>query len=139
MDFRGSLGDAMGDAEERSRVREPLGGALLYVLFGPILWASHLTLIYGGHTLLCALGVSSDALSPSVISFSVAIVTIVTLVVLLAAVVAAIFKGGARGDRGSAATFFLDKLMMALALLSGFGVALGGASALIIEPCLMLR
>ena len=28
--------------------------------------------------------------------------------------------------------------MMALALLSGFGVALGGASALIVEPCLML-
>ncbi|MBG0792886.1 hypothetical protein IYY11_05645 [Methylocystis sp. H62] len=120
-------------------MREPLGGALLYVLFGPVLWAIHLTLIYGGHTLLCALGVSSDALSPSIISFSVAIVTIVTLVVLLAAVVATIFKGGARGDRGSAATFFLDKLMMALALLSGFGVALGGASALIVEPCLMLR
>ena len=29
--------------------------------------------------------------------------------------------------------------MMTLALLSGFGVAWEGASALIIEPCLMLR
>ena len=68
---------------------------------GPIVWAIHLTLVYLGHTLLCALGVSSGALAPGVVSFSVIIVTAVALAVLVVAVVAANFRVRAFGHRGS--------------------------------------
>ena len=139
MAFRGSSGEAMDGGDHKNGTHEPLAGALFYILFGPIVWAIHLTLVYLGHTLLCALGVSFGALAPGVVSFSVIIVTAVALIVLTVAVVAANSRARAFGNRGSGAMFFRDRIMMALALLSGFGVAWEGASALIIEPCLMLR
>lgn len=126
----------MGGGDHKNGTHEPLAGALFYILLGPIVWAIHLTLVYLGHTLLCAL---AGALAPGVVSFSVIIVTAAALIVLTVAVVAANFRGRAFDDRGAGAVFFRDRIMMALALLSGFGVAWEGASALIIEPCLMLR
>lgn len=36
-------------------------GTLLYLLFGMLVWAAHLTIVYGGHTLLCALGFPPQA------------------------------------------------------------------------------
>lgn len=129
----------MDGGDPKNGTHEPLAGALFYILLGPIIWAIHLTLVYLGHTLLCALGVSSGALAPGVVSFGVIIVTAAALIVLIVAVVVANLRGRALDDRGSEATFFRDRVMMALALLSGFGVAWEGASALIIEPCLMLR
>lgn len=36
-------------------------GTLLYLMFGLLVWAAHLTIIYGGHTLLCALGFPPQA------------------------------------------------------------------------------
>lgn len=78
-----------------------------------------------GHLVRCA--------EPSVISFSVAIVTIVALIVLLVAVVAAIFKGRSRigGDvfPGQANDGFTSPVRL--------WVALDGASALIVELRLM--
>ncbi len=129
----------MDGGDHKNGTHEPLAGALFYILFGPIVWAIHLTLVYLGHTLLCALGVSFGALAPGVVSFSVIIVTAVALIVLTVAVVAANSRARAFGNRGSGAMFFMDRVMMTLALLSGIGVAWEGASALIIEPCLMLR
>lgn len=128
----------MENANQRNGANEPLAGALFYILLGPIVWAIHLTLVYLGHTLLCALGASSGTLAPRVVSFSVVIVTALALIVLTVAVVAN-FRERALDDRGPGATFFRDWVMMALALLSGFGVTWEGASALIIEPCLSLR
>lgn len=129
----------MENANRRNGASEPLAGTLFYILLGPIVWAIHLTVVYLGHTLLCALGVSSGALAPGVATLSVLIVTVVALIALTIAVLAASSRGRALDDRGSEATFFRDRVMMALALLSGFGVAWEGASALIIDPCLVLR
>lgn len=123
----------------RNGAHEPLVWALFYILLGPIVWALHLTLVYLGHTLLCALGVSSGALAPVVVSFSVIIITAIALIVLAVAVIGAKSRERALNDCGSPGMFFRNRVMMALALLSGFGVAWEGAGALIIEPCLMLR
>lgn len=129
----------MNGAGNKSEAREPLAGAVFHVLLGPIVWAVHLTLVYGGHTLLCVKSVASGALAAGAVSLGVVIVTAAALIVLIVAVVAAHFRGRALENRGPATMFFRDRVMMILALLSGVGVAWEGASALIVGPCLMLR
>ena len=99
----------MDGGDHKNGTHEPLAGALFYILLGPIVWAIHLTLVYLGHTLLCALGVSFGALAPGVVSFSVIIVTAVALIVLTVAVVAANFRWRALDNRGSDAMFFRDR------------------------------
>jgi hypothetical protein len=129
----------MDDADHRNGAPQPLAGALFYVLLGPIVWAFHLTLVYGGHTILCAPGASSDrALASGVVSL-VIIATVAALAILIGAIVAAVFGQYRRNHRGSASMLFRDRAMIALALLSGVGVAWVGASALMVEPCQMLR
>ncbi|WP_265518670.1 hypothetical protein [Nitratireductor luteus] len=43
-------------------------GTLVYLMFGLLVWAAHLTIVYGGHTLLCALGFPPEAASWLVIA-----------------------------------------------------------------------
>lgn len=129
----------MEDGKDERTAREPLAGALFYMLLGPIVWAVHLTVVYAGHAVLCVKGVMQGALASRIIPFGVALATIVALAALLIAVLAANSRPGRSSVPASAPALFQDKVMMTLALLSAFGVVWAGASALIVEPCLTLR
>lgn len=117
--------------------RRPAGWAgALYMLFGPIVWAGHLAIVYAGHAVPCAKGVASAG---RLIPYGIELATIMALAALLVAILGAAFRLNRSGDSARSSTMFQDKVMIALALLSAIGIAWAGTSALIVEPCRTLR
>ena len=110
----------------RSSFERPFRGsiiaALLSLSFGPIVWAAHLTFIYGIHTLACT---SADV--------PVLAATVIGLVAISISIAVQ------RGKRESPSLAFYRRTASWLAWLSAFGVASAGAAALIVAPCLALR
>lgn len=106
-------------------------GTLFYLLFGLIVWAAQLTLLYGAHTLVCALG-ASTAIN-TVIVGSVTIIAAAALLLLL------LFQNRAARicglppraeDRGT-----YDAITRTVCLLSLIAVFWTGMTAVIIEAC----
>lgn len=127
---------ATGRNELRLRPHASAIRTLIYIAFGPLIWALHLTAVYGAHALLCARGIA-----PAVALAVVLGVTAVALVLLASAIAVPrsarwIVRIGAEdgGDGG-----FHDRLMRLLAALSAFGVAWAGAAAVIVPACAQLR
>ncbi|MGD9617478.1 MAG: hypothetical protein AB7H90_23180 [Alphaproteobacteria bacterium] len=111
-----------------------LTGAALYLLLGPIVWAVHLTIIYSTHAVLCARGWAGGALDIRVI---IAVTTGIALAISVAATIA-----GWRWSCGSnreGVSAFQHGVMSLLALLATIGIVYGGATALFVSPCLLLR
>lgn len=46
----------MGDGFIKSGQDHSTGSTLFFITFGPLVWAGQLTLLYGGHTLICFYG-----------------------------------------------------------------------------------
>jgi hypothetical protein len=111
--------------------RGSIAAALLYLTFGPIVWAIHLTFIYGTHTLACT------GTTPEGATFAVLAVTAVALVAIFAALAASATVRRRAGPEGPLA--FYHRAASWLTWLSVFGIACAGAATLIIEPCLALR
>jgi hypothetical protein len=135
MDFPGWSGDGV-HAEEVPRAArrlEVLMAQIVLLLVGPIVWALHLTAIYGAHAVLCARDIPAD--------IGAAVVMITTGVALLALLAGA---GAAwprlrGGDSGSATASFQASAMGLLALLSAMAIAGAGGTALIVPACAVLR
>jgi hypothetical protein len=113
--------------------RGSITSAVLYLTSGPIVWAIHLTLVYGTHTLVCTQTPSGGADA----TFAVLAVTARALVAIFVALAASAAAQRRAGHDSPLA--FYHRATTWLAWLSAFGVACAGATALIVEPCLALR
>ncbi len=106
-------------------------GTLVYILFGPILWALQLAVIYGGHTLACSQGGT-----PATGEWLVYAASIVPGVVVLAFLVVqspfARMMGLTRAMEDRKA---YDRIAWVTALLSEFGIVWSGVTALVVTAC----
>lgn len=111
-----------------------LTGTLLLLLAGPILWAVHLTIVYGVHTLACVGALQGMPVDAGTFIL-VATGAILAILMLLLAVIwlrrPALFT---HGDR-----LFHSRVMVSLVLLSAFGIAWAGSAAFILPQCQQLR
>jgi hypothetical protein len=115
---------------------------LVALCSGPIVWAAHLAIVYGAHTLLCARGYAGQMLLGVPLAPAIVVVATVAALLSLAGVMLAPRLKSApprrRADRDPPNSFEV-RVMRLLALLSAIGVAWAGATAFIIAPCLALR
>ena len=113
---------------------------LLSMCFAAIVWAMHLTIVYGAVTLACARA------TPSAMLFGLNLPAFIVAVATLAAL-AAILAGYYRADRKDAERTaemreerqFERRVTQWLSLLAAFGVFWAGAAAFLVSPCLALR
>lgn len=117
-------------------------GTLAFILIGPLVWAVHLTLIYGGQSLLCAFNPGEDASGRNV-----AIVAII-LAATIAGIAAVGFSAArpaivhaliARGALPAEQAGFVVTIMRVLAGLSILAMIYAGLGAVILPACGQLR
>lgn len=108
---------------------------MIYLLYGPLLWALHLFAIYGPQSLFCTRGMAG-AVGPTVTA-----ATLVAGLLLLVAIVSPRPVARLlRADRWEESQQgFLDRVMRLLSALSLFGVLAGGATILLLPACGGLR
>jgi hypothetical protein len=119
---------ARSETNTHDRHEAPLARTMLAMLFGPIVWALHFTVLYGTHTIVCARATTGDAATITALAASV------VAVALLLAGAFAVYRRRAT-QHASATTRFCRDVMLLLALLSACGVAWAGATALLVAPC----
>jgi hypothetical protein len=110
-------------------------GIVFAVLFGPLVWAAHLVVLYGAHASVCA-ATSTVGGAPGPIIPVLALATAIALV--LVSLPLAFPKGFARllSVRASEdENRFLLSLMRWLAGLSVVAVVANGIALLIVAPC----
>lgn len=112
----------------------------MFMCFAAIVWAVHLTLVYGTVTVACVRGFTADiVLGLSLPALAVIGVTIVAL----AAIAAGNYWLNREGNRSNAEwreeRQFESRVTRWLALLAAFGVFWAGAAAFFVSPCLALR
>jgi hypothetical protein len=118
----------------------PLHRTILPVLFGPIVWAVHFLIVYGGHASLCAAGDRLPLFDAGSLPWLLGGATILALFLL----VAPLFRPGVFLDlreEGGATQDprFLGWLMRLLAVLSLVAVLCMGIAILILPICQQLR
>ena len=127
----------MGEHSDPMRRKDQASaiGTLAYMLFGPILWGLQLTIIYAGHTLMCAVD-----LPGSLVRIMVLAVTAVIALVLLAFLL----------GQGSAARFFglpehsagrrtYDSVSRTMGILATVAIIWAGGTALVVASCVQAR
>jgi hypothetical protein len=120
---------ALGDTPTHAGRHTPLARTMLTMLFGPIVWAVHFTLLYGTHTIVCARAATGEVATATALAATVA-----ALALLLAGAVVAYRRREAMQHASPTARFCRD-VMMLLTLLSACGVTWAGATALLVAPC----
>jgi hypothetical protein len=110
-------------------------GIVFAVLFGPLVWAAHLVVLYGVHASVCAaaskVGGQPDSLLPVL-----AVATLIALaLVSLPLVFAKRFAGFVSARAPEDESRFLLMLMRWLAALSAVAVVASGIALLTVPPC----
>ena len=112
----------------------------LAMCFSVIIWAAHLTLVYGAVTVACARAMTPTIMfGSSLPAFAVIVATVIALATIAAG---SYFFAGRTGDRSDEIRDekrFEQRVTQWLALLSAFGVFWAGAAAFFVSPCLGLR
>jgi hypothetical protein len=110
-------------------------GIVFAVLFGPLVWAAHMALLYGVHASVCA-AASSVGGRPDPVLPVLALATLIALaLVSLPLVFAKRFAGFMSARAGEDESRFLLVLMRWLAALSVVAVLANGIALLIVPPC----
>jgi hypothetical protein len=121
-------------ARETSRL-EPRAGNVtaLWLLVGPVVWALHFTILYGAHTLLCAVRGPDGGRAVML----VAVVATGAALAMLA--VAMLGARSPRAEAGSsdrtAAAAFVRSATSWLIVLSAIAIVWAGAAALVVPAC----
>jgi hypothetical protein len=126
----------MGSSSNRQGI-----GTLIFILVGPIVWAVHLTLIYGSQSSLCAFNPSEDRGENSVVVAVILLVTAVSIAVVGFSAVRANFIHAliARGIPPTEQVEFIVTIMRVLAGLSILAMFYAGLSAVFLPACHPLR
>lgn len=114
-------------------------GTILFMLFGPIVWAVHLGVSYALHAALCA---ADDRLplSPSDLPWLLGGATAIAALALAAALaIPGTVRTTLRAVNEGEQAAFATTVMRILSLLSLFGVAYFGLAMLVVPVCLPLR
>jgi hypothetical protein len=120
-------------------IRSEIVGTLLFILFGPIVWALHLGISYAAHAALCAAG-DRLPLAQSDLPWLLGATTIGSLLFIALAVLApAVIRRTLGAVRDEEEAWFATALMRGLGLLSLAGVVYFGLSMMIVPLCLPLR
>jgi hypothetical protein len=110
-------------------------GIVVAVLFGPLVWAAHLAVLYGSHASVCAAAGRADAsLGPLIPVFALA----TALALILASLPLAFPKGFSAllfVGKSEVETRFVLSLMRWLSGLSLVAVAANGLAILLVPPC----
>ncbi|SCY09732.1 hypothetical protein SAMN05216420_102287 [Nitrosospira sp. Nl5] len=117
-------------------------GTLVFILFGPIVWAVHLTLIYGSQSSLCAFNPGEDRAGGDglVISIILAATAVCIAIVGFSAVRAgSVHALIARVAPPAEQVGFILATMRVLAGLSILAMFYGGLGAVILPGCDQLR
>ena len=117
-------------------------GTLVFILFGPIVWAVHLTLIYSSQSSLCAFNLAEDrAWGNNAIVYIILIATAVFIVVAGFSAVRASFVYAliTRTDPPPEQIGFIITVMRILAGLSIVAMLYAGLGAVILPACGQLR
>lgn len=116
--------------------REPsTAGTLVFLMFGPLVWAGHLTLVYGGHTLVCLRGGMADAAGMYVLAVTVVAVLIVCSFIFQLERWARAM-GLLTGEDANRTTHRIARL---LAILSLIAVLWSGATVGLVSACVQGR
>lgn len=110
-------------------------GTILAVLFGPLVWAAHLMVLYGAHASVCAAAGNAGGSSGPIVSV-LALATAIALALISLPLTfpkgfAGLFSAGASADEKR----FMLSLMRWLAALSVVAVTANGIALLIVPPC----
>jgi hypothetical protein len=113
-----------------SSARRSGGAGALWLLFGPAVWAVHFTLLYGAHTLLCALagGAATRVVPLVVITATAAALAILTVPLVRA-------PTSYRRPPPDPVSAFIRSTTVWLLVLSVIAVLWAGATALIVTAC----
>jgi hypothetical protein len=108
--------------------------AFFYLLFGPIVWAAHLGVVYAGQSLLCA---KAGAPGYGVVQIAIGGVTTAAVLALLLAILAPVRLRTTLRASGwdDADQRLLDGAMRLLSILSLFGVLWAGVFTLPLDAC----
>jgi hypothetical protein len=110
-------------------------GIVFAVLFGPLVWAAHLAVLYGVHASVCAAASNAGGSPDSIIP----VLALATAIALALISLPLAFPKGFAGFLSARATGhekrFLLSLMRWLAGLSVVAVAANGIALLVVPPC----
>lgn len=116
-------------------------GTLIFILTGPIVWAAHLTLVYGSQSSLCAFNAGDGSGGNSTV---VAIILFATIASIAAVGFSAVHPGFvhaliARAAPPAEQAEFIVTIMRILAGLSMLAMLYAGLGAIILPACHQLR
>jgi hypothetical protein len=110
-------------------------GIVLAVLFGPLVWAGHLLVLYGTHAVVCAVVGSTAGTTASLVAVFVPATAFALVLVALPLIVPRRLAGLLGRSHAEEEDRFLLSLMRWLAGLSLTGVVANGIALLIVPPC----
>jgi hypothetical protein len=127
----------MGPSSNRQGI-----GTLIFILVGPIVWAAHLTLVYGSQSSLCAFNAGEDGSGGN--SAVVAIILFATIAGIGAVGFSAVHPSFvhaliARAAPPAEQAEFIVTIMRILAGLSILAMLYAGLGAIILPACHQLR
>ncbi|MFC6487892.1 hypothetical protein [Nitratireductor sp. GCM10026969] len=119
-------------AELHHAEREPSVVVMLaYLMLGPLVWGLHLLVVYGAHTLVCALG-GAPSVSTTILLAATAVAFVpLALAVLLQRRTGRLFGIGDETDDRRV----YDAISRILCLLSLFGIAWSGIAMVALSSC----
>jgi hypothetical protein len=121
------------------RTSGSIAGALVLVLFGPLVWAAHFFLSYAGHASLCEAGGRLPA-GPAALPWLFVTASVLAYAALgLAALWPGPLSGILAGSADAAEMAFLVRLMRLLILLAGFGLNWSVMAMIVLPTCSPLR
>lgn len=114
---------------------------LIFILIGPIVWAVHLTLIYGSQSSLCAFNLSEDRGENSTVVAIVLLVTAVSITIVGFSALRPNFIHAliARGIPPTEQAKFIVTIMRVLSGLSILAMFYAGLSTVFLPACHPLR
>jgi hypothetical protein len=126
---------------ERSTKDPPLAVAILILLFGPILWAGHLFLVYAFQSATCAITGVTATMSRAAVAAPVILLTLAVAAFLALALwrfrsFAWLLPDETHNFRNQRFSTQVGRLLILLSLV---GVVWTGAAALFLDPCGQIR
>lgn len=116
-------------------------GTLIYLLIGPLLWAAHLTVVYGSQSSLCAFDLGEATNGSNGLATALVVVATLLCIGLIALVVwrphpvlGWLAPGEPPLDRP-----FLTWVMRALSALAALAILYAGVASVILPACAQLR
>jgi hypothetical protein len=110
-------------------------GIVLAVLFGPLVWAAHLLVLYGAHAVACAAAGGIADTGESLVAVLVLATALALVLVALPLIVPRRLAGLLGRGHTEEEDRFLLSLMRWLAGLSLAAVVANGIAILIVPPC----